>query len=419
MKKKARLPKGLRKTKKGWQADLRVVRTESGYRLPKVSIVAEHLRREDGERIREFLFEDEDHRFLSRAKDALDDIRCKLREGTWLPARAIVAGRIETSITFEKYIATKMLRVDHLAKIATKRWRTEDGGTFTLATMEIRSITPEDIERYSALRKADTRRIDGKRISSSTHAKNLDFLGQVFKHAHDRGFVAKNPMSVVKRPKKNPGRIEWLQREEFDALVREAEGTVAMLADGHRYPAPWVAQTYRLAVVTGFRLGEVLGLRWADVDFDQGRIFVNPNGSKTRRGCDSVAMSNAAREVLQERLATRMDEAGFVFVNTDGSSLFTPAWRNKLTQFAKRHLHAIGRPDCSFHTLRHTCCSWLIQSGADLVEVSHFMRHKNIQTTMRYAHLAPGHQVGLANMLDARLQLGPSPEQNLKLVSSR
>ena len=107
------------------------------------------------------------------------------------------------------------------------------------------------------------------------------------------------------------------------------------------------------------------------------------------------------RRKLEERLGVRIQ---YVFVDDDGHDFNTEPRRNRISKLTKAAMKRIGRPECSFHTIRHTTASWLVQAGIDIARVRVFMRHKNIQTTLRYAHLRPDHLDNVVKTLDSTLR---------------
>ena len=142
------------------------------------------------------------------------------------------------------------------------------------------------------------------------------------------------------------------------------------------------------------------------MDLNGGLLYVNPD-NKTGRP-DPIRLTEAASEALRD-LQSRRKVLGrslgrvltYVFVDDTGQAYHVEASRNRITKVTKHAMKAIGRPSYSFITLRHTTASWLAQSGVDLARIREHMRHTNIQTTLRYAHLRPKHLDDVVNALDA------------------
>lgn len=141
----------------------------------------------------------------------------------------------------------------------------------------------------------------------------------------------------------------------------------------------------RLGLYTGMRRGEMLGLEWSRVDFREGLIYLEGQHQKNgKRG--SVPINAEARAALLSRMAFRKEhcpEGRWVFCNRKGQRIASV----KKSFAAACRLARIE--DFRIHDLRHTCAAWLVQIGTKLPEIMELLRHADIKTTMRYAHLAP------------------------------
>ena len=85
---------------------------------------------------------------------------------------------------------------------------------------------------------------------------------------------------------------------------------------------------------------------------------------------------------------------------TAGDPVFAGVDPAHLSVYCKRVLKRIGAPDASFHTLRHTAASWMVQQGVDLHAVGQILGHKTPRMTQRYAHLSPDYMAGAVGKLD-------------------
>ncbi len=103
----------------------------------------------------------------------------------------------------------------------------------------------------------------------------------------------------------------------------------------------------------------------------------------------------------------------YVFVDEEGRDYHGKTRRERISKLTPAAMESIGRPDCTFHSLRHTTASWLSQSGVDLAQIKEFMRHKHIQTTLRYAHLQPEHLADTVAALDSAIR-GGHPDGHLE-----
>ena len=182
----------------------------------------------------------------------------------------------------------------------------------------------------------------------------------------------------IKLPDAPPGRDRWLARSEAAGLLREALHT---RADVRRYLPLFIV----LGLYTGARHEALLSLRWPQVDLDRGLLDFNPPGRKvTAKGRPIIKLS--ARMVSHLRRArARGSDLGFV-INDGGVGLERVG-----TSFKSAAARA-GLADVTAHTMRHTACTWLSQKGLTPWEIAGWVGHKDIRTTMRYAHHHPDHQ---------------------------
>ncbi len=178
---------------------------------------------------------------------------------------------------------------------------------------------------------------------------------------------------------------------------------------------------YRLALTTGMRQGELLGLRWADVNLDSGTLTVNqvlvrmartfsftePKTPQSRRTIPLASrMVASLRRRKAQQAANRLPQAK---VWTDRDLVFTldggmplPNWW--VTGEFQRRAAEAGLPKVRFHDLRHMAASHLIESGADLAVVREILGHSTITTTVNiYGHLTERHKRSAMARLAERL----------------
>ena len=131
---------------------------------------------------------------------------------------------------------------------------------------------------------------------------------------------------------------------------------------------------------------EMLSLRWMDVDLKNRRLYLR----ETKNGALRILpLSAAALQVL-----------GSLPQGGAGDPVFAGVDAANLSVYTKRVFARLGIPDASFHTLRHTAASWLVQQGVDLYAVGQILGHKTPRMTQRYAHLSPDYMAGAVGKLD-------------------
>jgi len=194
-------------------------------------------------------------------------------------------------------------------------------------------------------------------------------LRGIYRWAIDQGLATRNPMSEVPSPKRPKAIPLYLTREEYQDLLEQVDGDVA--------------DAVILSVHSGLRPGELIALRWSDIqdtaiivsrswDEAAGRIGP-PKGRKARR----VPIHPEARAVLERR--RRRAPRGRVL------QLSYTTWRLAVT----KALRKIGIEQGGPHLLRHTMASWWVQDGGSLLTLQRILGHSSIDMTLVYAHLAP------------------------------
>lgn len=242
-----------------------------------------------------------------------------------------------------------------------------------LAGLDIAQITPAAIRNYIAARRASG-------PADATIARELAVLRAALRYARSElEWDAPDPVAG-RAPPPSPGRLRWITRDEAERLIAEA---------GRDPQAAHLPDLIRLALHTGMRKGELLGLEWARVDFGHRLIYLEPHHTKTatRRAVPINAGAWQALRSLWDWRADSAPQSPWVFAHGQG-----PRHGERIRDIKTGFRGACRRAsitDLRFHDLRHTCASWLIQSGASLQEVAQILGHTTIRMAERYAHLAP------------------------------
>ncbi|MGH7367497.1 MAG: integrase [Candidatus Rokuibacteriota bacterium] len=240
----------------------------------------------------------------------------------------------------------------------------------------VAALSAERIARYQARRKAEAslrrRGADGKPlpVSAATVNRELALLRHLLVLAGEWGHIEKVPK--VRLEREPEGRLRFLSEEEIARLL------AACGASAH----PELYATVQLALNTGMRKGEVLGLSWDRVDFARGVILLEKTKSGRRR---EVPMNDAVYAVLSARTGER-----------EGRVFSTRSVRNAF----EKAVSEARLEDFRFHDLRHTAASHLVMRGASLANVRAVLGHADVKMTMRYAHLSPEHLRSAVARLD-------------------
>lgn len=234
------------------------------------------------------------------------------------------------------------------------------------------AIAPLDLEKLKLdLKKTVNSR--GKPYAAATIKHVMVIVRRLYNLARKWGlYSGKSPLESVSLPRLDNQKTEFLKEEELARLLDILQ----------TWPCRESAAFVKFALFTGLRRGEMFKLTWEDVDFERGLITLRyPKGGRT----ETIPVNNEALAVLQELRKSQKEDSPFVFPGKDGHQRtdFNGPWR--------RIREAAGLPkDFRFHGLRHHFASALVSAGYDLLIVQMLLNHKDVKTTQRYAHLAPG-----------------------------
>ncbi len=232
------------------------------------------------------------------------------------------------------------------------------------AGLSLSEITPSTINTMIAARLAED-------TSEATINRNLAALSKMFTLAIDDGVYTRiNPLRRVKRFKESPGRVRFLTMDEAERLVDAA---------GASKRAPHLRAIVQTALLTGGRLSEVLGLRWADVDLTENILYYRRETAKSRRE-RIVPVVPALHAILSKQGPGAPLNRVFTY---QGKPI-----RSVDTSFARACIRA-GLPDVHFHDTRRTFATGFIMRGGDPYRLQRLLGHQSIELTQRYARLSP------------------------------
>ena len=230
-------------------------------------------------------------------------------------------------------------------------------------------------------------------VTVATRRKRHRHLKVFFRWCVSEGYLERTPIEKVTPPKAQKKTPEFLTPEELRTLLRciDADYELKAAAD-EAQPGQilWLKDLIVLAVNTGMRRGELTSLQWGDIDFASGFIDVRSSeDNPTKSGSDRrIPMTQDAREVLR-RLQSERHGRG------PGEHVLKGYYGDPLCgdYAGKRFKHYVRKAKLDerfcFHSLRHTCASWLVQRGVSLPMVQEILGHADSTTTQRYAHMAP------------------------------
>jgi integrase len=196
------------------------------------------------------------------------------------------------------------------------------------------------------------------------------------------GWLDDSPMRKVKKPTEPRGRVRFLSDEERERLL-----TACQKSDN-----PYLYPVFVLAISTGMRQGEIMGLNWEDVDLNQGRVTLHDTKNGERR---VVPVVDKALDLLKEHAKVRPINTPLLF-----PSKVDPQKPMDLRAPWKAALAAAKVEDFRFHDTRHSAASYLAMNGASLAEIAEVLGHKTLQMVKRYAHLSEAHTAGVVERMN-------------------
>ena len=261
----------------------------------------------------------------------------------------------------------------------------------SIGNIPLEKLTTMDLQKFyrKLLTKGRVERIESKDQSKGLSAKTVRNINQVISSAMDLAVAQKiiltNPTNACELPKAEHKEMQTVPAEQLSAFLEEAKRS-------------GVYEMYYIELATGLRRGELLGLKWQDIDWENGIIKVRRQVArvdgqiveaplKTKNSYRAVSISPQAIEVLREQKRKTNDT--YVFPSPNGGPISPDSVNNML----KRVLERAGIPKVRFHDLRHTFATIALQNGVDIKTVSGMLGHFSAGFTLdTYAHVTTAAQ---------------------------
>ena len=299
---------------------------------------------------------------LSEARKWATATEAAIREGRYFPSSPVGLTRHTVAELLNRYHA-EIMPHKRASTIQSEQYRLY-WWRKRLGSLAIGDITPAIVAEHR------DKLLRGR--SGSTVNRYLAVLSHVFTVAiKEWGWASDNPCLKVTKPREGRPRVRYLSDEERHRLLSACKES--------RSPVLYLVVV--LALSTGARRGELLGLCWRDVDLDRESIILHETKNGDRR---ALPLTGHALTLMQEH-AQAGGPAGFVFPGPCGKKPLRmhDAW----PEAVKR----AGLEDFRFHDLRHTAASYMAMGGASLAEIAEVLGHRSLEVTRRYAHLSQDH----------------------------
>jgi integrase len=214
----------------------------------------------------------------------------------------------------------------------------------------------------------------GTQRSPATVVRYMAALSHAFTIAvNEWQWLEDSPMRKVKKPKESRGRVRFLDDAERDRLLKACKESTN----------DWLYPCVILALSTGMRQGELMGLRWQDVNLKDNYIILHQTKNGERR---RVPLAGLGLELLREHAKIRRLDTDLLFPGNTHAHKPIDLRKPFLTALAAAEIN-----DFKWHDLRHCTASYLAMNGASLAEIAEVLGHKTLQMVKRYSHLSDGH----------------------------
>ena len=288
---------------------------------------------------------------------------------------------------FEAYAKVKVRPSSH----QTYKGYIENHIKTNIGDIPIEKLTSLQLQKFYRLLLTEGRipRIESEKQPKGLSAKTVRNINQVISSAMDMAvrhkLILSNPTEGCELPKVEHREMKTLPAEQLGAFLREAKES-------------GVYELYYMDLATGLRRGELLGLKWEDIDLQNGIIHVRRQVArvdgevkelplKTKNSYRNISISRDAVAMLTEMEAHRSSE--YVFPSSTGGPISPDSVNNMLHRVLKR----AGLPSIRFHDLRHTFATLALQNGVDIKTVSGMLGHFSAGFTLdTYAHVTTSAQ---------------------------
>ena len=283
-----------------------------------------------------------------------------------------------------------------------------------LGDVKLSRLLPKQIQKLYA-DKLDGGRQDGK--PGGLSARSVRYIHAVLKEALDHavkwGYISRNPAGLVDPP------LE--EHKQLTVWTPDLAQAFLEFLEADRWGKRWYP-LFALALLTGLRKGELLGLRWSAVDLEQGTIHVNRTLQRTRKGLSledtkteksrrAVPIGPVLVDALRKHKLTQAQERWFAKQGEyrDSGLVFTvakggPISPRNMNRSFERLLKRSGLPPIRIHDLRHSHATQLLIAGEHPKVVQERLGHAKMATTMdTYSHVTPTLQRAAAHKAEVLL----------------
>ena len=302
-------------------------------------------------------------------------------------------------VWFEHYAKVKVRPSSH----QTYRGYIDNHIKPNIGKIPLEKLTSLELQKFykKLLEKGRVDRLESRHQSKGLSAKTVrnihQILSSALKLAQEQRIILANPAERCALPKVEHREMKTLPVEQLQSFLREARES-------------GVFELYYLELATGLRRGELLGLKWEDIDLQKGDLRVKRqisriNGEvmeaplKTKNAYRTLPLAEDTIDVLKEQ-REKVGSSPWVFPSPNGGPISPDSVLHMLHRVLKR----AGLPRVRFHDLRHTFATLALQNGVDIKTVSGMLGHFSAGFTLdTYAHVTGAAQRQAAGKMAAVL----------------
>jgi integrase len=248
--------------------------------------------------------------------------------------------------------------------------------------INVRDVSPDHVRAY----------VYQEEVSSATQAHRYRHLRAFFNWCEKENLLSSNPIEEVSKPREGERKVAPLTSEDMEKLF-EAISNHREQMEGRPGPNPddtWLKEIVSVSVGTGLRRGELLNLRWEDINLDEGSEHLlvrnrESEGFRVKSGSERyvhlVGVALRTLRTMREKRSPRPDAVVFV---DDKDRPIKPDRVSKRFKFYVRKAGLSER--LTFHSCRHETGTRLADAGVPIHEIQGFLGHQDLMTTRKYIH---------------------------------
>lgn len=259
-----------------------------------------------------------------------------------------------------------------------------------LGHLPIHDITTKQLIKVRTELQAGISPLLYNKISDATINRYFAALSSVFTSGARANLITSNPLANMDWLKEPKGKTRYLSELEVQALIRACEQSKNKT----------VALVTLIALRTGMRKGEILGLRWENINLERKQIHLQRTKNNHQR---YVPLTDTLVVAISDWKAENNQPNDLLFPASRIKNSVTSNKPMDIKKGFKNILQSAGITDFRFHDLRHTAASYLAMSGAQTLDIANILGHRTLAMTQRYAHLSAHHSQQVLENAETRM----------------